>query len=409
MEGQAVPLSALTTLRIGGIPARLINADTEDDLVDVVREHDLTSGLLRTMKQGSPRSLEPGQWNPVPESEEMPEELLVLGGGSNLVVSDDPFPGLVVRDNRKDFTVHSQGTPGSVTVEATAGLSWDALVAYAVGQEWSGIEALSGIPGTVGAAPVQNIGAYGRELGQNLVYVRVYDRLTGQVHSMSRPDLGLAYRDSVLKRSLVEGSAGNGRRWKNTGRWVVLSVALHLEQNASSAPVRYAELARRLGVEVGDRAPLRDVRDAVIDLRASKGMVLDDDDPDTWSAGSFFMNPVLTKRQADEVLTFKAPRFPVEQSVRKTPRPTGSHSQVVEGLVKTSAAWLIEQAGFEKGFGLTPDAQARLSTKHVLAITNRGEATSEDVVALARAVRDGVEHHFGIRLEVEPVQVGLQV
>lgn len=396
MAGQPIPLSSQTTLRIGGVPALQVDAQSEEELIQVVADHDRDTGLLRVSPDG-----DSGQWQRLPaEDEHTHQPLLVLGGGSNLVVSDAPFEGTVVKYARADFTVRQQSSQG-VLVEATAGVNWDDLVAYAVTESWSGIEALSGIPGTVGAAPVQNIGAYGREIGQNLAFVRVYDRLRGQVRTMSRADLSLGYRDSVLKRSLHSTKAGGGITWKNTGRWVVLSVGLDLVPEEMSAPVKYAELAASLGVDVGDSAPLEEVRDQVLALRASKGMVLDAQDHDTWSAGSFFTNPILTEREADEVLPFKAPRFSVEDE--------GVVVASDEPLIKTSAAWLIQQAGFGKGFGLTPDARARLSNKHVLAITNRGGATSEDVVALARAVRAGVEEHFGVFLEPEPVAVGLVI
>ncbi len=396
MAGQPIPLSSQTTLRVGGTPTKQVNTQIEEELIQVVADHDRANGLLKGDPEGEPR------WKPLPaQFDENHEELLVLGGGSNVVVSDAPFVGTVVKYDRGDFTVHHR-TAQSVLVEATAGVNWDALVAYAASESWSGIEALSGIPGTVGAAPVQNIGAYGREVGQNLAFVRAYDRLRGHVRTMSRADLQLGYRDSVIKRSLHNKKAGGGLTWKNTGRWVVLSIGLNLVPSELSAPVKYAELARALGVETGERAPLEEVRSHVLALRASKGMVLDPADHDTWSAGSFFTNPILTEREANEVLTFKAPRFPVEGD-GADPASGG------EARIKTSAAWLIQQAGFGKGFGLTPDARARLSTKHVLAITNRGGATSDDVVALAQAVKRGVEDHFGVVLEPEPVTVGLTI
>lgn len=410
MEGQAAPLSQLTTLRIGGVPRTLIDADTESDFIDVVADHDHAVGILKE-RRAIPSVLEGGkQWYRLPEeSEESQNQLLVLGGGSNLVVSDAPYLGTVIRDSRRDFAVHDRSERSGITVEATSGTTWDDLVAYAIGQHWSGLEALSGIPGTVGAAPVQNIGAYGREIGENLAYVRAYDRLTGRVQLLSRASLDLAYRSSILKKSLSNRKAGGGRTWQHTGRWVVLSVALQLLEDDRSAPIRYTELANALGVEVGSRASTVDVRAAVLELRSSKGMVLDPEDHDTWSAGSFFTNPILTEREADEKLPFKAPRFPVEVGSNAPLTGVDESHATVEGKIKTSAAWLIQQAGFSKGFGLTENAQARLSTKHVLALTNRGDATSEDVVELARAVRDGVESHFGIRLEPEPVQVGISI
>lgn len=387
-------LSELTTLRIGGPVSQLVVVDDERDLIETVREHDAEPVASDTTSA---------------EPREADSSLLVLGGGSNLVASDSPFLGLVVKDGRQDIRVEHDSSCGGVNVEVSAGTNWDDLVAHAVAEGWSGIEALSGIPGTVGAAPVQNIGAYGREVGENLSHIRAFDRLTGQVRTLSRSDLRLGYRDSVLKRSLHDVEAGGGRVWRNTGRWVVLSVTLQMLAGNQSAPIRYKELAQRLGTEVGQRAPLDLVRQTVLDLRAAKGMVLDADDRDSWSAGSFFTNPILEERRADEVLPFKAPRYPVERPARVALATPNKRPPIEPGLVKTSAAWLIEEAGFTKGFGLSADARARLSTRHVLAITNRGGATSGDVVELARAVRGGVESYFGIRLEVEPVQIGVTI
>lgn len=372
-------------MRIGGPVDAFFVASDEAELVEAVRSAD--------------QSID----------EDTPGELLVLGGGSNLVASDDPFRGLIVKDGREDIRVEHDSACGGVSVEASAGTNWDDLVARAVEEDWSGIEALSGIPGTVGAAPVQNIGAYGREIGENLSQVRAYDRLTGQIRVLSRADLHLGYRDSLLKRSLHDRQAGGGRVWRNTGRWVVLSVTLQLLAGSQSAPVRYGELARSLDIEVGQRAPLDSVRQNVLSLRASKAMVLDPADHDTWSAGSFFTNPILSERHADEVLPFKAPRYAVERLSDAGLATPNKAKPVESGVVKTSAAWLIERAGFSRGFGLGPHARARLSTRHVLAVTNRGGASSADVAELARAVRDGVESHFGVRLEVEPVQVGLTI
>ncbi len=316
-----------------------------------------------------------------------------------MVVSDAPYAGVVIRDQRAEAKFVLDGERATVT--ADAGMTWDDLVAECVRRGLSGLEALSGIPGTVGAAPVQNIGAYGHEVSEVLDHVRVYDRATGEVRRLDAPDLKLRYRSSILKRTL-ESRARQTRMWGDTGRWVVLDVTLGLRKSRDSAPIRYAELARKLGVAPGASAPSPAVRDAVLDLRRSKGMVLDAEDHDTWSVGSFFTNPILQRRRADRVLPFKAPRFPVSSA-----ELGGGEGGAGDEFVKTSAAWLIERSGFFRGFGLTADARARLSTKHVLAITNRGGATSGDIVALARAVQSGVQEHFDILLSPEPVLVGV--
>ncbi len=303
------------------------------------------------------------------------EPVLLVGGGSNLLVADAGFPGTLVVVRTDGVQVRRDG--GGVLVQVAAGASWEGLVGRAVAEGWSGLEALSGIPGTVGATPIQNVGAYGAEVGHLLEAITVLDRRTGVVGPMAPAQAELGYRTSVLKRC--------------PGRWVVLDVTFRLALRAEAAPIRYAELARTLGVEVGATAPAAEVRAAVLALRRGKGMVLDDADPDTWSAGSFFTNPVLPADRAAG-LPAEAPRFPQ-----------------ADGRVKTSAAWLISHAGFERGFAVRPGAPASLSTKHVLALTNRGGATAADLLELARAVRTGVQQRFGILLEAEPVLVGCEL
>ena len=268
----------------------------------------------------------------------------------------------------------SPAAPGRVRVRVSAGEPWEAFVATAVESGWSGVEALSGIPGSTGATPIQNVGAYGAEVAQVIDSLEVLDRRTGDVGRMAPREVGFGYRSSALKRT--------------PGRWVVLAVTLDLAVDPLGAPVRYAELAGLLGVEIGDRAPATEVREAVLELRRGKGMVLDDSDHDTWSAGSFFTNPILSAAEAEK-LPEGAPRF--EQP---------------DGSVKTSAAWLISHAGFPRGYALHPGARAALSTKHSLALTNRGGASAEDLLELARAVRAGVAERFGVVLENEPVLVG---
>ncbi|MFF8344917.1 UDP-N-acetylmuramate dehydrogenase [Cellulosimicrobium funkei] len=383
-------LAELTTLRVGGPADRYVEAHSEAELLEIVRAAD-----------------------------EAGEPLLVIGGGSNLLVGDEGFGGVVVRDLRRGITVDAEDSCGGASFHAPAGQDWDELVARAVAEEWVGVEALSGIPGTVGAAPVQNIGAYGQDVAGVVSTVRVWDRARSRVRTLALGELAFGYRTSLLKRSMhVDAGAGSDDDgpWYPSPRYVVLDVGFQARLGSLSAPVAYPELARTLGVQVGDRAPSADVRAAVLALRARKGMLLDgvgpDVDPaagpdhDRWSAGSFFTNPVVPAEQAD-LLPAEAPRYPVRTA---TPtRTTGpSLGEIDPTLVKTSAAWLIEHAGFTKGFGVHgPSSLARLSTKHTLALTNRGGASAEDVVELARAVRDGVVEAFGVELVPEPVLVGV--
>jgi UDP-N-acetylmuramate dehydrogenase len=300
--------------------------------------------------------------------------LLVLGGGSNVVVADAGFDGTVVEVATRGVRADVEGddpTCGGVLVTVAAGESWDELVATAVARGWVGVEALAGIPGLVGATPIQNVGAYGQEVSQTVAQVRVWDRVLKGARTFANADCRFGYRTSRFKA--------------DPERHVVLEVTFQLQQGSRGAPVQYAELARTLGVELGQRAPLAEVRDAVLGLRRSKGMVLDPADHDTWSAGSFFTNPVVDPTEVPE----GAPGWP---------QP--------DGRVKVPAAWLIEQAGFHKGYGT---GSVGLSTKHPLAITNRGGATTEELLALARQVRDGVEARHGIRLVNEPVLVGCEL
>jgi len=292
-----------------------------------------------------------------------------MGGGTNLVVADEGFAGTVLRIATRGVAPAAD-TEHALQVEA--GVDWDHVVALAVREGYAGIEALSGIPGLVGAAPIQNIGAYGQEVSQTIAEVRVLDRTTGDVVLLDNAACGFSYRHSVFKASQ---------------RYVVLAVTYALEHSHLGRPVAYAELARRLGVEVGDRVPSVDVRAAVLELRRGKGMVLDPGDHDTWSAGSFFTNPVLSAADAARLLPDDAPRWP----------DSG-------GRVKTSAAWLIEHSGFGKGYG---SGRVRVSSKHPLALTNRGGATTEELLAMARELRAGVEARFGIELVNEPVLVGV--
>lgn len=334
-------LAELTTLRLGG-PARLVlQARTTDELLAAVRIAD---------EAGDP--------------------LLLVAGGSNLVVADEGFDGTVVRVMTRGVTVEADACSGA-TVTVAAGEPWDDLVARAVAEGWVGVEALSGIPGSSGATPIQNVGAYGQEVAETIARVRTYDRYDRTICTFMAADCGFGYRHSRFKAE--------------PQRYVVLDVTFQFALGTLSEPIRYAELAARLGVAVGERAPADEVRATVLDLRRSKGMVLDPSDHDTWSAGSFFTNPVLTA-QAAAGLPPEAPRYP---------QPGGGF--------KTSAAWLIEHAGFGKGFG---SGEARLSTKHTLALTNRGGATTAELLDLARHIRDGVWEAYGVRLVNEPVLIG---
>ncbi|HEU4668238.1 MAG TPA: UDP-N-acetylmuramate dehydrogenase [Arthrobacter sp.] len=350
-------LSELTTAAVGGPAGTYIEARTEAEIIEAVRSADAAG-----------------------------EPLLIISGGSNLLISDDGFPGTVVKIASEGFTVNAEDSCGGVAVVVQAGHNWDQLVEYAVLHAWSGIEALAGIPGSTGATPVQNVGAYGSDVSQTIAAVRTWDRERNAVKTFTNAELKFGYRDSILKQATTHGSP----------RYVVLTVEFQLPIGRMSAPIRYAELARSLGVEQGKRAYATDVRREVLRLRASKGMVLDPADRDTYSTGSFFTNPIVPAGIA-AALPENAPRYPAGK----------------DGLVKLSAAWLIDQAGFGKGFGLEPGSvsggRASLSTKHTLAITNRGSASAQDVLAVAREVRAGVEKRFGIELHPEPLLIGLEL
>jgi UDP-N-acetylmuramate dehydrogenase len=336
-------LSDLTTLRVGGPAARSVVVTTADDLITEVSRADADR-----------------------------RPVLIVGGGSNLLVGDAGFDGLVIQVATRGIVSESVDYCGGALVQVEAGEPWDGLVEETVKNGWIGVEALSGIPGSSGATPVQNVGAYGQEVAAAVATVRTWDRVDERIRTLAAADCGFGYRDSLFKRT----------RYRGGPRYVVLDVRFQLVVADYSEPVRYAELARRLGVEVGARVPLAQVREAVLSLRAGKGMVLDDADHDTWSAGSFFTNPVLPSAEAS-LLPGDAPRYPAG-----------------DGLVKTSAAWLIEHAGFSRGYGLP--GPASLSTKHTLALTNRGSASADDVLTLARRVRDGVRASFGVDLVPEP-------
>jgi len=340
----AVSLADRTTLRVGGPAAEFVEAGTSDDAVAAVADADAAG---------------------------MP--VLVLGGGSNVLIGDAGFDGRVVAMASTGITEEADMCSGAMVTVAT-GENWDALVALTVRNGWTGVEALSGIPGLVGGTPIQNVGAYGQDVSETIARVRTYDRVEKRIRTFFASDCGFGYRTSRFK--------------SEPDRYLILDVTFQFGLGDLGAPVAYLELARRLGVELGERAPIADVRRVVLEIRAGKGMVLDDADVDTWSAGSFFTNPILDEAGAT-LLPADAPRWPVG-----------------DGTVKTSAAWLIEHAGFARGHG---DGAARISSKHTLALTNRGSATAADVLALAREVRDGVRERFDVDLVPEPVLVGVEL
>lgn len=373
-------LAELTTMRVGGPADRIITVTTAEELVQTARE---------LWQEGEP-------W-------------LLLGGGSNTVVSDEGFPGTVVlvRSQGIDLVADPDLPEDRVRLRVQAGHNWDECVAACVARGWSGIEALSGIPGLAGAAPIQNIGAYGQELSDVLHSVEFLDRDSEEIVTLRAADLELGYRTSAIKEGL-EG--------------VVLSIdiVLHYDsahENPPSQPIAYGQLADQLGVTIGERVSLRELRRAVLSLRAEKGMVLDEVDHDTWSAGSFFTNPIVSE-QFVRSLPATAPRFPVEgiepQSVvmsfdelaqgQSLPLPTPSHSR----QFKLSAAWLIENSGITRGTRL-PGSGAAISSKHTLAITNRGAATAADVAELARLVVQRVQSEYGLVLVPEPNLYGLEL
>jgi UDP-N-acetylmuramate dehydrogenase len=333
-------LAEMTTLRLGGPPRELVVADD-------------AAGIVATVREATP-------------------PVLLVAGGSNLVVSDEGFDGTVVHLRSRGVS----GSGGQMTV--AAGEPWDDFVASTVEAGLSGVECLSGIPGSTGATPIQNVGAYGQEVSQTIVSVRSYDRVLDVVVDLSAADCGFGYRSSRLR---------------HTDRYVVLETTFELDVSARSEPVRYGELAQALGVDVGDRVPLAEVRQAVLELRRRKGMLLDPDDPDSTSAGSFFVNPVLDRSTFERLKARTAPEEPIAWPE-------------ADGRVKVSAAWLIERAGFHRGYREGP---VGISSKHSLALINRGGATTAQLLALARSVRDGVAAAFGVVLKAEPTLVGVEL
>ncbi|MEV8157947.1 UDP-N-acetylmuramate dehydrogenase [Kocuria salsicia] len=369
----ALRLSDLTTTAVGGPAAALVEAGSEEELLSAVAAAD-----------------------------DAAQHVLLVGGGSNILACEQPFEGMVVHVASRGVVVVDEAD-SQVLVEVAAGHPWDDVVRETVAQGLAGLETLAGIPGTAGATPVQNVGAYGAEVSQTIERVRTWDREERRECTFGFEELEFSYRDSALKRSMNAGSP----------RYVVLSVTFRLRRQDESLPVRYAQLATALGVEAGQCAPLELVRETVLRLRASKGMVLDPEDRDTFSTGSFFTNPVVAQEELTDRIPADAPRYPV----------LDARGHEVPGAVKFSAAWLIDHAGFGKGFGLpgtrnelldldgaaVAGGRASLSTKHTLAVTNRGSATGEEVAAVARTVQRGVAEVFGITLVPEPVLLGLSL
>ena len=337
-------LSNFTTLKVGGPAQKIVHAHTEDELVEFVKAAD---------KAG--------------------EQVLILGGGSNLLISDAGFAGTVIRVESKGNALDYDACSGGM-IEVSAGEDWDKFVALTIEKGFADLESLSGIPGTIGGAPIQNIGAYGHEVSETIARVKAYDRTKGEITTFTNEQCRFSYRNSVFKAE--------------AGRYVILNVTFQLRKGEQSLPITYAELAKFLSINIGDRAPVVEVRKAVLQLRGSKGMLIDAGDVNSNSAGSFFVNPILNREIADK-LPADAPRWPQ-----------------TDGRVKTSAAWLMEHAGVNKGEKL---AGAQISNKHVLALTNSGSATAGDIVELAKMARAKVFEKFGVKLEAEVQLVGLDL
>jgi UDP-N-acetylmuramate dehydrogenase len=375
-------LAQYTTLGLGGLARSFVTATSDEGLVQAVRAADAAG-----------------------------EPVLILGGGSNLVVGDDGFPGTVVHVGTTGMTCTR--TDDGVEVLVAAGEDWDGVVAATVAEGLAGLECLSGIPGRAGATPIQNVGAYGQEVAEAITSVRVFDRLTSTEITLPNEQCQFSYRTSMFKRSTVPAAPAAAAPAAATptptaagpatpvttalgARYVVLGVTFGLHDVKLSRPVRYAELARELGVEIGDRVSCADAREAVLTIRGRKGMVVSPDDPDSRSAGSFFTNPVVEAGQLAHVESVA-----LDRGLGPVPRFPASG----ENLVKIPAAWLIERSGFTKGYG-TPGG-ARVSTKHTLALVNGGNATTRDLLALAREIVSGVQAAFGLTLEPEPILVGV--
>jgi UDP-N-acetylmuramate dehydrogenase len=331
-----------TSLRVGGPAEKFVEVRTEAQIIAAIEA-----------AEGSP--------------------ILIIGGGTNILVSDAGFEGTVIRISNNSLEAEVDACSGA-TLTIGAGENWDKFVETTIKRGFAGLETLSGIPGTVGAAPIQNIGAYGHEVSEFITRVRTYDRQVKALKTFTNDECEFEYRNSYFKA--------------HPGRYVVLDVQFQLRVGEETTPIRYAELAKKLEIEVGEKAPVVKTRQAVLELRGSKGMLLSPQDRDSWSAGSFFTNPIVSSDIAAK-LPEGAPKWPTS-----------------DGRVKTSAAWLIENSGIHKG-----DAHggARVSTKHVLALTNAGNATAQDIAELAKIARKSVEEKFGISLVAEVNLIGLEI
>ena len=335
-------LSKYTSLRVGGPATKIVHVSTEAQIIAAIEEAGDTP-------------------------------ILIMGGGTNVLIADEGFDGTVIRISNNSVQAEVDACSGA-TLTIGAGEDWDLFVQTTINSGFAGLETLSGIPGTVGAAPIQNIGAYGHEVSEFITRVRTYDRQEKALKTFTNSECEFSYRNSYFKA--------------HPGRYVVLEVQFQIRIGEESDPITYLELARKLGVQLGDKAPVVATREAVLELRASKGMLLSADDHDSWSAGSFFTNPIVSQQEAD-ALPDAAPKWPL-----------------LDGRVKISAAWLIENAGMHKGDEV---GGARISTKHVLALTNAGDATASDIAELAKRARDQVKEKFGITLEAEVNLVGVEI
>ena len=335
-------LSKYTSLRVGGPASKIVQVSTEAQIIAAIEEAGDTP-------------------------------ILIMGGGTNVLIADKGFDGTVIRISNNSVQAEVDACSGA-TLTIGAGEDWDTFVQTTINSGFAGLETLSGIPGTVGAAPIQNIGAYGHEVSEFITRVRTYDRELKEIYTFTNSQCEFTYRNSYFKA--------------HPGRYVVLEVQFQLRIGEFSDPITYLELSKKLGIEPGEKAPVAATRAAVLELRASKGMLLSPDDHDSWSAGSFFTNPIISQQAAD-ALPDAAPKWPLN-----------------DGRVKISAAWLIENAGMHKGDEV---GGARISTKHVLALTNSGDATAADIAELAKRARNQVREIFGITLEAEVNLVGIEI
>jgi UDP-N-acetylmuramate dehydrogenase len=335
-------LSKYTSLRVGGPATKIVQVSTEAQIIAAIEEAGETP-------------------------------ILIMGGGTNVLIADKGFEGTVIRISNNSVQAEVDACSGA-TLTIGAGEDWDVFVQTTITSGFAGLETLSGIPGTVGASPIQNIGAYGHEVSEFITRVRTYDRQEKALKTFTNSECQFSYRNSLFK--------------SHPGRYVVLDVQFQIRRGEFSDPITYLELAKKLGVEPGDKAPVVATREAVLELRASKGMLLSPEDHDSWSAGSFFTNPIISQQAAD-ALPNAAPKWPLN-----------------DGRVKISAAWLIENAGMHKGDEV---GGARISTKHVLALTNSGDATAADIAELAKRARDHVKEIFGITLEAEVNLIGIEI